>query len=646
MKKSPKYILVAHLMLLTIGCVDTPAPDEFKPTEEAHYLEVDSTELSYTANGGVKNILLRSSQNWLFSDFASWLNLSQNSGFGDADIEIAASKNYSADTVRTSIFYVKTEDEGWNFAKQIGATQKAATPYINIIPNGLTVSGAASTNRVEVSSNTNWEATCNADWVVMSSATDNSYIDISVLENTTDCERVAHIVLSGATTEVFDLTQNVAQLETEQHILEYPQAGGAYKVKISSEVAWAISISESYSSWIDVSPSSGEAGEYELTIAVSPNWDTSMRIGSVWFSFGEYNPNSIILKQDGVVLSTKESLSFKALGGTETIYVNSNIKWNVLSKPSWVSASPSSINGSGYVSITAENNTNSASRTGTVVLGIEGVTHTAKVTVYQDGKYFAVNNEQIAFKSTGGVMELSVATNDSWEIELQNASQWLELSANKGEESLVVSLAASDNPSVNSRSDVARVMPKDCSPVEVMIRQEPRYLTINTNGVQFFSKGGTSEPIIVSTDGKYEINEQVEWLSLSQEGNVFYVTADVNDSGHIRTGEITIQLTDLIEGFMSLRVAVTQIAPGGVFGRVDYDVDDLWDASYDSIFNITIDGYIADANWDENGKHGIILTIEGYTGDTKWDGNFGNGNLGKEDFPDDNNYDNDKIENN
>ena len=105
----------------------------------------------------------------------------------------------------------------------------------------------------------------------MSSATDNSYIDISVLENTTDCERVAHIVLSGATTEVFDLTQNVAQLETEQHILEYPQAGGAYKVKISSEVAWAISISESYSSWIDVSPSSGEAGEYELTIAVSPN---------------------------------------------------------------------------------------------------------------------------------------------------------------------------------------------------------------------------------------------------------------------------------------------------------------------------------------------------------------------------------------
>ena len=64
----------------------------------------------------------------------------------------------------------------------------------------------------------------------------------------------------------------------------------------------------------------------------------------------------------------------------------------------------------------------------------------------------------------------------------------------------------------------------------------------------------------------------------------------------------------------------------------------------DSIFNISVIEYVSDSNWDENGNHGINLNIDGYTGDECWDGTSGSGDMDRDDYPDDENYDNDKVE--
>lgn len=216
-------------------------------------------------------------------------------------------------------------------------------------------------------------------------------------------------------------------------------------------------------------------------------------------------------------------------------------------------------------------------------------------------------------------MQVSIATNDSWSINLLNNAEWLTVSDKSGEENLTIDFVARDNPSVNPRSETATISPKDLNAVNVVIRQKARYLTVDSDGVQFFSKGGTSAPITISTDGKYSISEQTEWFTLSHEGDVFTVTADVNETGHIRTGDITITLTDLTEGSLTLTLTVTQIAPGGNFSREDYTDDNLWDATYNSVFSISVIGYATDENWDEKDHHGITVTIEGYTEDENWD---------------------------
>lgn len=466
--------------------------------------------------------------------------------------------------------------------------------------------------------------------------------------------------------EYFKPTTELHNIETEEHSLNYPQAGGAYKVKISSDYVWNIYIDEANDSWVDVTPSTGDAGEAVITIAVTPNWSIEQRTGYIRMYAGDFYIDSIAIKQEAVSLSADtDKLSFKALGESKTMTIESNIEWEIVSRPSWISIAPTTSEGATTITVTAENNSDSVNRAGKVVLGKEGFSHNVEVEVIQDGKYFTLNDEDMVFRSTGGVKELSLSTNDSWSINTVYGADWLSFSALSGNESLVLDVTAADNPSINPRNDVATITPQDGEPVGVVIRQDARYLTVNTYGVQFFSKGGQSSNIKVSTDGEYEITEQVDWLSIIQQGgDKFAIIADVNDTGHIRTGYVTITMTDLIEGSLSLELEVIQITPAGIFGRDDYESEDLWDAGYDSIFNVSVIGYVSDSNWDENGNHGINLNIDGYTGDECWDGtsgsgdmnrddyledenndaNDGSGNIGKDDYDGDENYDNDKVE--
>ena len=326
MKRMIKYIYMSGIALLLASCVDTPVPEEYKPTGEAHYLEVSQTELSFGSDAESKKVSVHSSQSWIFSDYATWLNLSSDSGNGDSEVSIDAEENLSADVVRTSIFYLKTMDEGWNFAKTMSADQKSAIPYIVFTPESITTAGSASNHKINVNANTQWTARCDAEWVSLTPATDLSYLDVTLSENLTNVARTAHIIVEGAKTETFVVTQNAANLSADVNTLEYSQSGGSYLLKINSEVAW--SANTTYD-WIDVTPVSGSAGEASITIATTPNWGNNSRTGSVGFYIGNDRYTSIVIKQDGVKLSAVNELSFRALGESKTVEVDANISWKV-----------------------------------------------------------------------------------------------------------------------------------------------------------------------------------------------------------------------------------------------------------------------------------------------------------------------------
>ena len=161
--------------------------------------------------------------------------------------------------------------------------------------------------------------------------------------------------------------------------------------------------------------------------------------------------------------------------------------------------------------------------------------------------------------------------------------------------------------------------------------------------MNFFSKGGTSSPIVISTDGTFSIECLDDWISISYEtgnqNNVFYITAQQNNTGYRRVGKVNIYLTDLVDGEMCLTVNVEQLKPGGNFNKEDFDEDIDWSSNIDNTFILNAIGFSEEENWDTPDYHGLSLSVTGFTKDEGWDGNFGSMNVGKEDYSNDSQID-------
>jgi hypothetical protein len=201
----------------------------------------------------------------------------------------------------------------------------------------------------------------------------------------------------------------------------------------------------------------------------------------------------------------------------------------------------------------------------------------------------------------------------------------LTLSKTSGAGNVDVKVTASDNASVNSRTATLIFETTHNQKVRVVVTQDPRYLRVDTREILFYSKGGTSEAITVSTDGTYKITCSDSWFSVSQSSNTFTVTATENSDKDPRIGFVTIALTDLKEGTHSLTLTVTQLNYGGSFLRKDYDDDHNWDDMGNSTGSLTITGFGADKNHDTNTTSGITLSISGYQSDKDWDNSSSSG---------------------
>lgn len=735
------------LAALTVGCTDSGLPEQFKPSLESHFLEVANTEFSFGSSASSKQTSISSTQNWEFNGFDSWVKLTPSSGNGSASVDVSVLENMSGDESRLSIFKLTSSDAGWEFSKTINVAQSAAVPYINLSDVNVTLSGAAQTRRVDVAANTKWTASCDSDWLTVTKATDQTYVDLTLSENLTNKSRTAVVTLKGSTTVVINVTQNIAKITSETKELSFAQSGGAYSIEITSETAWTASTT---SDWSDITPTSGAAGKTTVVVSAVSNPTMSTRSAAVDLIVGGASVVSIPISQEAIVLSAPQDVSFRALGETKDIEVTSNISWIVLSHPNWISFDKMTGKGNLTLKATATDNANSTSRSGSVVIGVDGLSFKATVSVSQDakslslgasvlqfsdkastknfavitngkwkassldswmrlspnsgtgdgevgvsvtenigtsertgkvdvvvnkllssvsiiqeGKYCVVDASQQVFSSKGGTLTVKCSTNDKWTARMINASSWVTLSQTSGEADAIIKLSAADNPSVNSRVDTLLITPEYSQAVKVIVRQAPRYLTVDANGLEFFSKGGTASPVIISTDGTYNVTSSSSWLTSSLNGDALTVSAARNTEEKIRYGEIAIKLTDLKEGEMSLTINVIQYATDGIFGREDFGDDTAWDDRYNSTFNINFGGYGSDGSWDDKGGHTLVISIVGYSedknwdaynnggitvtrvgykDDQNWDSNTGNGNFGRDDFGGDSNYDDDKAE--
>ncbi|MDR2138619.1 MAG: BACON domain-containing protein [Tannerella sp.] len=237
-------------------------------TQTAPTLTVPTDTLKYTAAGGSLNRPVTSNTDWSASPSATWLTVTP-SGTGNGTLTVTVEANTGA--ARTATVSVT---DGGTKTFTIRVEQAASgTPsaILTLSRDRLSFTAADSTQRIAVTSDTNWAVVNSATWITVSPelGTGNGSFNIQVAANTTGAVREANVsVLGGGLKQTVRVMQSiVATLAVDTLSREYGSGGGVQSLRIISDTSWT---AVSSATWLSVSPPSGKNnGTLILTAAAN-----------------------------------------------------------------------------------------------------------------------------------------------------------------------------------------------------------------------------------------------------------------------------------------------------------------------------------------------------------------------------------------
>ena len=265
----------------------------------------------------------------------------------------------------------------------------------------------------------------------------------------------------------------------------FNNTAGSVNVTINSEANWTVTTS---SSWIEVSPTSGNPGTSTITVNVAPNTSTSERTGYVIISIGGNQRIQIPVRQRGIYVETEQSeLSFTASGGSQELVILSNTTWTVSSTPAWITVSLNNGNGDGRIRVTAEDNPNTTNRTGVIHITQTGLNIDVSVAITQSGKTFDVNTTVLNFEDKQETQTVSILTDGTWNA--QTNETWIAVSPSSASGNSTLSVTVSENPEDNERIGQLIVTMGDKS-AAIHVVQKGKFFTVSNSLLSYTSKGG------------------------------------------------------------------------------------------------------------------------------------------------------------
>lgn len=203
---------------------------------------------------------------------------------------------------------------------------------LSVNPVSLEFPKAGKSFKVAVSSNVAWEVTC-PEWITCSpsSGTGNAEVTVTAAQNS-ELDRTATLMFTGqGLTATLDVVQSGVDFALSSTEFSFDESGAPATMTVYSKYAWDIDNKEV--PWCVASPSSGDAGETEVTLTPARFTDRTPRNtaflqvnfnGSFRFiTVSQTMPNSA---PEAAVLTFPES-------SATNIPTNVTFKWNVPADP-------------------------------------------------------------------------------------------------------------------------------------------------------------------------------------------------------------------------------------------------------------------------------------------------------------------------
>ena len=579
MRKLLTFLQAVAISTLIAGCGGTGTENEPEITPEIKFTE-DIVTSGISVESAEQSITLSFSTNvaWSATVSADWLTISPSSGeAGKNSVKVEVEENRTGQPRSATITISDKES-----MQKVSVTirQEALKASLTVSPESLEFSANKGEEMLNVTSNTDWVITKDAEWITLDSDKGKGLATIAagVTENTSLTSRTGTITVStsdGSVKKTVSVRQSGADVIFTINKNEFNVAavGESFSVKVTRNIGYKIN---SQPEWVK-QPDKANSGNVDTyTFTAEANTSTEAREGVIVFCNDNNECVPVTVKQAGANATLSVSpaeLTFTANTESKSLDVTSNTAWTAASGASWAKLNKTNGSGNAQIAVTAEENTAITQRSATITIKTADgkASATVKVTQSAANVIFSVDKNEHSVATAGGDFTVKVTHNIGYKINSQ--PEWVkQADKTTSGNTDTFSFKAEANTSTVAREGVIVFCNDNNECVPVTVKQAGANATLSVSPASMtFTAKSESKTFTVTSNTDWTMTSDAAWVKLSAtdgSGNAqVTVTAEENTATKQRIATITLKTKD---GKTTATVKLSQNGADIIF-RIDGD---------------------------------------------------------------------------
>ncbi|MDY3833707.1 MAG: BACON domain-containing carbohydrate-binding protein [Candidatus Cryptobacteroides sp.] len=574
MRKLLTFLQAVAISTLIAGCGGTGTENEPEITPEIKFTE-DIVTSGISVESAEQSITLSFSTNvaWSATVSADWLTISPSSGeAGKNSVKVEVEENRTGQPRSATITISDKES-----MQKVSVTvrQEALKASLTVSPESLEFSANKGEEMLNVTSNTDWVITKDAEWITLDSDKGKGLATIAagVTENTSLTSRTGSITVStsdGSVKKTVSVRQSGADVvfSVDKNEHSVAAAGGDFTVKVTHNIGYKIN---SQPEWVK-QPDKANSGNVDTyTFTAEANTSTEAREGIIVFCNDNNECVPVTVKQAGANATLSVSpaeLTFTANTESKSLDVTSNTAWTAASGASWAKLNKTNGSGNAQIAVTAEENTAITQRSATITIKTADgkASATVKVTQSAANVIFSVDKNEHSVAAAGGDFTVKVTRNIGYKINSQ--PEWVKQTGKVPSGNTdTYTFTAEANTSTEAREGVIVFCNDNNECIQVTVKQAGAKASLSVSPAELtFTAKPESKSFSVSSNTDWSVASSADWVKIgttSGSGNAHVTaSAEENTATTQRTATITLKTTD---GKATATIKVTQNPADVVF---------------------------------------------------------------------------------
>ena len=574
MRKLLTFLKAVAIATLIAGCGGTGTENEPEITPEIKFTE-DIVTSGISVESAEQSITLSFSSNvaWSATVSANWLTISPSSGeAGKNSVKVEVEENRTGQPRSATITISDKES-----TRKVSVTvrQEALKASLTVSPESLEFSANKGEEMLNVTSNTDWVITKDAEWITLDSDKGKGLATIAagVTENTSLTSRTGTITVStsdGSVKKTVSVRQSGADVifTIDKNEFNVAAVGESFSVKVTHNIGYKIN---SQPDWVKQTGKASSGNVDTYTFNAEANTSTEAREGVIVFCNDNNECVPVTVKQAGANATLSVSpaeLTFTANTESKSLDVTSNTAWTAASGASWAKLNKTNGSGNAQIAVTAEENTAITQRSATITIKTADgkASATVKVTQSAANVIFSVDKNEHSVAAAGGDFTVKVTRNIGYKINSQ--PEWVKQpdKANSGNVD-TYTFTAEANTSTEAREGVIVFCNDNNERIQVTVKQAGAKASLSVSPAELtFTAKPESKSFSVSSNTDWSVASSADWVKIgttSSSGNAqVTASAEENTATTQRTATITLKTTD---GKAIATIKVTQNPADVVF---------------------------------------------------------------------------------